>query len=125
MELIQVKECVFETRLNSCIGISSITDEGITLFNDTFNTRVKSMNCDLDRMIVAFTTEQDISYNTDKLSTQTEHTIRWMKGDYKVHWKVNAVTLKHNTTKEVLKDIRADENIVFNDTVVVDYVEKV
>ena len=125
MEFNQVNKCVFETRLNSCIGISSITDEGITLFNDTFNTRVKSMNCDLDRMIVAFTTEQDISYKADELSTQTKHTIRWMKADYKVHWKVNAVTLRQNTTKEALKGIRADEWIVFNDTVVVDYIEKI
>ena len=124
MEFKQVKECVFEVKISKCMGLSKITDAGIFLFNDTFYTRVSNMFCDLDRMIVAFTIERDISYDTEKM-TGSKHTIRWMKADYKVHWKVNAVTLRQNTTKEALKGIRADEWIVFNDTVVVDYIEKI
>jgi len=124
MEFNQVEECVFEVPIYSCVGISKTTDAGILLFNDTFCTRVKNIYCDLDRMIIAFTTDQNISDNSEKM-TGSKHTIRWMKADYEVHWKVNKVTLKRNTTKEALRNIRAHGHIVFDETVVVDYIEKV
>ena len=123
MEFNQVEECVFEVKISRCMGISSYTDAGIILFNDTFYVRVKNIYCDLDRMTIAFTTDQNISDNSERI-TDTKHTINWMKADYKVHWKVNEVTLKRNTTKEALKDIQANDNIIFHDTVV-DYIEKV
>ena len=125
MEFKQVDKLAFEVNLGTCMGMGKYTDEGILFFNDTFNTRVVSIDIDLDNMKMRFNVKHDIAYYTDVRVEDTDHTINWMKGDYKVHWKVNAVTLKHNTTKEALKDIRADENIVFDETVVVDYIEKV
>jgi len=123
MEFNQVDKCVFEVPIYSCGGIGKMTDEGIMFFNSIFNVRVLSINLDLDNMKMEFELERDISYY-DKRGIG-EHTIDWMKADYKVHWKVNAVTLKKNTTKEALKDIQANDNIIFRDTVVVDYIEKV
>ena len=125
MEFKQVDNKTFEVNIGTCMGMDKFTDSGISFFNDTFSTRVSSINIDLDNMTITFNVERDIAYYTGARMEDTKHTINWMKADYKVHWKVNEVTLKRNTTKEALKDIQANDNIIFHDTVVVDYIEKV